>query len=278
MIRTLEAELLEAAGAQVGEGPLWDVRHDCLVWVDITAGLVHLTDGRTYDAGTHVGAALPAEGDGWLLATAEGFATLGEDGTVTPLLAFVEPGLRCNDAKCDPSGQAWAGTMSYTETPGAGTLYRLDPGPSVTPFLSGLTISNGMDWSPDGATMWFTDSVTQVVTGYAYASGKLGAAVARLEVEPSSGMPDGLCVDVDGCVWVGLWGGGVVHRYTPDGRLDTVVTVPASQVTSCAFGGSTLYITTAVHRLREPEPLAGGLFTVETGTQGPPATLWKPLR
>lgn len=277
MILELDAELLQAAGAQVGEGPLWDARHGCLVWVDITAGLVHLTDGRTFSVGTHVGAALPIHGSGWLLAVRDGFATLGEDGVVTPLLAFVEPGLRCNDAKCDQEGRAWVGTMSYDEVPGAGSLYRLDLGPVATPVLSGLTISNGMGWSPGGETMWFTDSVTQVITGFRYEAGELGPVVSRLEIDRRYGLPDGLCVDVDGCVWVGLWGGGMVHRYTPEGRLDTVVNVPASQVTSCAFGGSTLYITTATHRLAEPEPLAGALFTVETTTQAPPATPWKPL-
>ncbi|MEU7892299.1 SMP-30/gluconolactonase/LRE family protein [Nonomuraea sp. NPDC049152] len=276
-MRELKATLLEAAAAQVGEAPLWDTRHGCLVWVDITAGLVHLTDGRVFDVGTHVGAALPAEGDGWLLATREGFATLTEGGTVTPLLSYIPSGVRSNDAKCDPDGRAWAGTMAYSEEPGAGALHRLDPGPVATPVLTGLTLSNGMDWSPDGRTMWFTDSVTRRITGYHYSAGTLGPPVATLEIEPRYGLPDGLCVDAEGCVWVGMWGGSAVHRYTPSGRLDTVVHVPAAQVTSCAFGGSTLYITSAVHQLADPGPMAGGLFTVETGTHGSPATPWKGL-
>ncbi|WP_433258384.1 SMP-30/gluconolactonase/LRE family protein [Streptosporangium sp. CA-135522] len=277
----MRARMVEAAGAELGEAPLWDTRHGRLVWVDITAGLVHLLGGPTYRVGGHVSAALPAAGGGWLLATREGFSTLAEDGTVTPLLTVPGDGMRFNDAKCDPDGRAWAGTMAYDQTPGAATLYRLDPGPIATPVLPGLTISNGLGWSPDGRTMWFVDSLTQRITGYAYADGVLGPISAVVAIEPEYGMPDGLCVDVDGCVWVGLWGGGAVHRYTPGGRLDTVVRVPASQVTSCAFGGSTLYITTATYQMDaaalEREPLAGGLFTVETSTHGPAATPWKGL-
>lgn len=273
-MRELTASLLEAAGAQVGEAPLWDTRHDCLVWVDITAGLVHLTDGRTFDVGTYVGAAMPAEGGGWLLATRRGFALLAEDGTCTPLLDYIPKGQRSNDAKCDPAGRAWAGTTANDLAPGLGQLHRLDAGPAATAVLTGLTLPNGLDWSPDGRTMWFTDSFSQQIIGYGYADGALGPPVTTITIDPGYGLPDGLCVDVDGCVWVGLWGSGQVHRYTPDGRLDTVVHVPARQVTSCAFGGSTLYITTAIHELTDPEPLAGALFTIEPGTQGPPATPW----
>ena len=114
-------------------------------------------------------------------------------------------------------------------------------------------------------------------------SGRLGTARQAIELRETGGKADGLCVDDEGCVWVGLWGGGAVHRYAPDGRLDTIVRVPAGQVTSCAFGGaggSTLFITTARVGLTTDElrlePLAGGLFVVEPGVTGPPATPWRP--
>jgi sugar lactone lactonase YvrE len=194
------------------------------------------------------------------------------------------PELRFNDAKCDPVGRAWAGTIEASMSPGTGTLYRLDPGPIATPILHGLTVSNGLGWSPDGRTMWFADSGDRAIRGFEYdlEHGRLGPQGLEIELQQTAGKADGLCVDDEGHVWVGLWGGSAVHRYAPDGRLDTVVRVPAGQVTSCAFGGpggATLFITTARVGLAEDalrlEPHAGGLFVVEPGVTGPPATPWR---
>ncbi|MCW2794303.1 MAG: SMP-30/Gluconolaconase/LRE domain protein [Nocardioides sp.] len=291
MTRFLEAELLQRTAAEVGEGPVWDDALDALVWVDIPLGSVHVSSAsgelqRTYEVGRPVGAALPAEEGGWLLADARGFTALATDGTTTPVLEHLAEadGLRSNDAACDPAGRAWAGSMALDQTPGAGTLYRLDAGPTATAVLTGLTVSNGLGWSPDGRTMWFTDSPTRRVTAFDYdvETGLTGPVRCVIDVSAHPGVPDGLCVDDEGCVWVAYWGGGVVHRYLPDGRLDTVVRVPAGQVTSCAFGGadlSTLFLTSARRRLSEGElrsqPLAGSLFALTPGVTGPPATRWK---
>jgi sugar lactone lactonase YvrE len=289
--RFLEAELLERTTAEVGEGPVWDDALGVLVWVDIPLGLVHLSSAsgepqRTYDVGVPVGAALPAEESGWLLADARGFTALAPDGTISPVLEHLAEAthLRSNDAACDPAGRAWAGSMALDQTPGAGSLYRLDPGPTATAVLTDLTVSNGLGWSPDGRTMWFTDSPTRRVTAFGYdvETGLLGPVRCVIDVSAHPGVPDGLCVDDEGCVWVAYWGGGVVHRYRPDGRLDTVVRVPAGQVTSCAFGGadlSTLFVTSARRRLSGEElrsqPLAGSLFALTPGVTGPAATRWK---
>lgn len=284
------AELLDDAGAAVGEGPAWDGISQRLTWVDITSGLVHVADadGRrlhSYAAGSHVGAALPAAGGGWLLAVRDGFAFLSAEGAVRRLLT-VEMGedIRFNDAKCDPAGRAFAGTMPYEARPGAADLYRLAAGPAAVRVFSGLSLSNGMGWSPDGRLFWFIDSPTRSVRGYEYDArdgvpGKLRTVVS---IPERHGMPDGMCVDDDGCLWVGLWGGSAVHRYTPRGELDGIIGLPVTQVTSCAFGGSdghTLYITSAAHELapdaRRREPLAGGLFAVRVAQSGLPATLWR---
>jgi sugar lactone lactonase YvrE len=289
--RALDAALLVDARADLGEAPQWDAREGGLVWVDILAGVVHLTSAsgasrRSFQIGHAVGSAMPAEDDGWLLADALGFGRLAADGRLTRLLDLLadRPELRFNDAKCDPLGRAWAGTMTAGMIAGTGTLYRLDPGPVATPVVHGLTVSNGLGWSPDGRTMWLADSADRFIRAFEYdvGSGRLGAGRPAIELQETTGKADGLCVDDAGCVWVGLWGGGAVHRYTPDGRLDTVVRVPAGQVTSCAFGGSdgsTLYITTArVDQTPEVlgrEPLAGGLFVVEPGVTGPAATPWR---
>jgi len=289
--RVLDASLLVDARAALGEAPQWDAREERLVWVDILAGAVFVTSASgearaRFEIGRAVGSAMPADGGGWLLADALGFSRLSPDGRRTVILEVLadEPGMRFNDAKCDPRGRAWAGTIAGDMAPGTGTLYRLDAGPVATPVLRGLTVSNGLGWSPDARTMWFADSADRWIRGFDYEleSGRLGARCLAIELQETAGKADGLCVDDEGCLWVGLWAGGAVHRYDPNGRLDTIVRVPAGQVTSCAFGGpdgSTLFITTArvgltAEALRR-EPHAGGLFVVEPGVTGPAATPWR---
>ena len=292
MIRQLTAELLSPVGAQLGEGPSWDPVRHMWCWVDITSRAVYLSDesGTTlarWSTPQDVGAALPAR-DGFLLASRDGFDFLAEDGTVRPVCAVQpdRPDIRFNDAKCDPRGRAFAGTMAYDETPGEAMLVRLDPGPNARPVLTGLTLGNGLGWSPDGRRMHFIDSPTHQVTQFEYDvdAGEIGARVGAVEIAKDQGMPDGMCVDDTGAIWVALWGGSAVHRYTPDGELDTVVAVPTRHVTSVAFGGpgaSTLLITTARFGLGEAvlaeEPDAGGLFVLEPGVTGPAATPWTPI-
>ena len=284
-------EVLDRASAAVGEGPSWDAARDALVWVDITRGTVFLTGLggdrlATFDVGGDVSAALPVEGGGWLLARQRGLSTLSEAGDLQSLLDLHPdtPEMRCNDAKCDPMGRAFVGTMPYQNVAGAATLYRVDHGPRATVIMDDLTLSNGLGWDASGAAFWFIDSATQSVRRYAYDidTGEVNALLETIHIPARTGMPDGLCVDDEGCAWVGLWGGSAVQRYTPDGRLDAVVEVPASQVTSCAFGGpngATLFITTATHQLSAErlasEPLAGALFATDVGVSGPAATPWR---
>lgn len=290
--RSLTADVLDPATSELGEGPRWDAAAGVLVRVDILGGLVLLADAEgarlaTHPIGRHVGAALPAEGGGWLLAAREGFAVLAPDGAVRPLLAVLadRPDLRYNDAACDPAGRAFAGTMAYDRTPGAAVLHRLDPGPRATAVLDRLTISNGLGWSPDGLTMYAVDSDPGVVRAFDYAPDQGTPSRGRTLLEDlPGGVPDGLCVDGDGCLWVAVNGGGAVHRYTPAGALDAVVGLPVPQVTSCCFGGPAgdrLFVTTAREGLDPGEaarqPLAGALFAVDPGVSGPPATPWRPL-
>jgi sugar lactone lactonase YvrE len=289
--RVLDASLLVDARAALGEAPLWDAVDDSLVWVDILSGLVLVSSASgeataTFTIGRPVGSAMPAADGGWLLADSVGFSRLTRDGRVGSLLDVLadRPELRFNDAKCDPAGRAWAGTIEAAMSPGTGTLYRLDAGPVATPVLEGLTVANGLGWSPDARTMWFADSADRCIRGFDFdlEDGLLGAQLLAIELRDTAGKADGLCVDEEGFVWVGLWGGSAVHRYAPDGRLDTIVAVPATQVTSCAFGGSsgsTLFITTARIGLTasalRAEPHAGGLFVVEPAVSGPPAAPWR---
>jgi sugar lactone lactonase YvrE len=297
MSRQLQAELLDGAGAVLGEGPTWDPRTDELVWVDIMSGrvFVHDSEGRhrtTYEIGGHVSSVLPAESPGWLLTTADGFAALEPDGAVRSLLEVeaTSPDIRFNDAKCDPWGQALAGTMRYDETAGSGHLYRLETtgsgevgsALSVRPLLAHLGLANGLGWSSDGATLFFADSLARTVTRYPYRPDDgLGPGQPVVALSPSTGLPDGLCVDTEGNIWLALYGGGAVHRYRPDGRLDTVVHLPVPNVTSVTFGrsdGSRLFITTAGGRGRSEPSGAGGLWAVDPGVTGPPPTLWRTPR
>jgi sugar lactone lactonase YvrE len=296
MAREITGALLDDTGAELGEGPTWDAGAGCLVWVDILGGQVHLSeaDGRPrtdFHVGRHVGAALPAEGGGWLLAVRDGFATLDPDGGLRTVVAVLadRPGMRFNDGRCDPRGRAFAGTMAYDQAdPGArdaAALYRLDPGPSATPALGGLTLSNGLGWSPDGQTMYHIDSPTRTVRAFAYDLDRATMDAPRVVVEidgPPGVVPDGMCVDHDGALWVAVWGRGAVHRYTPGGRLDTVVRLPVTQVTSCCFGGRAgdrLYVTSAREGLGPEQlaaqPLAGAVFVADPGATGPAATPWR---
>jgi len=286
-MRVITAELLLDARADVGEGAAWDAAGGRLIWVDITGSAVHevYPDGRArrWPIPQHVGAAVPRASGGMMLAVRSGFASLADDGSVC-VVAPVEAddvGTRMNDGKCDPQGRFWAGTMAYAETPGAGSLYRLDPDGVVHKVLAGVTISNGLGWSPDAAIMYYIDTASGGVDEFRFdaAAGAISGRRRLITVDSADGSPDGMTVDDEGCLWVALWGGGAVRRYRPDGSLDIVVSLPASQVTSCAFGGrdgGDLYITTAAcglsPRQRAEQPHAGGLFRCRPGVTGPPAT------
>jgi sugar lactone lactonase YvrE len=276
------ADILVPAGAALGEGPAWNEAGGYLSWVDILGMTLHLTgaDGTalaSFRFDRHVGAALPAVGGTFLVVLRDGFTTLDPaTDTRTHLLDVLadEPDIRFNDAKADPRGRAFAGTMSYEESStGRGALLRLDPGPSVTPVYGPTSLSNGMGWSPDSRRMYFIDTPTGTVTGFDYDLDTATPHDPQTVVKVETGAPDGMCVDDDGCLWVALHGGWAVHRYTPAGRLDAVVRLPTANVTSCAFGpGGRLYITTAANGA--DQPLAGGLFVAEPGVTGPPAVPW----
>src|SRR4051794_30097068 len=241
----LEAEVILDAHSSVGEGPVWDDRTNTLVWVDIMNNTVHVFDpasghDRAIDLGQPVGAAGLRERGGLVLALQDGFAALDADLGDLHWLAKVEddiPGNRMNDGKCDAAGRFWAGTMAFTATPGVANLYRLDPDYRVTRVVTGVTLSNGLDWTDDNQHMYFIDSRTQRVDAFDFdlEQGTLSNRRTVVSVPPEAGLPDGMTVDADGGLWVAMHGAGAIHRYTPDGRLERTVRVPARQVTSCAF-------------------------------------------
>ncbi|HEX9336020.1 MAG TPA: SMP-30/gluconolactonase/LRE family protein, partial [Pseudonocardiaceae bacterium] len=195
------------------------------------------------------------------------------DGGFRWLASLAVQGCRGNDAAVDAAGHLWAGTMPYDETPGGGRLYRVGPGGEVVTVLDGVTVSNGIGWSPDERRMYYVDSPTRRIDMFDYdvATGEARDRRSLVELTDTDGVPDGLCVDAEGCVWVAVHDAGQVRRYTPDGVLDRTIEVPAAQVTACCFGGddlADLYITTSregfTERKRVEQPLAGTLF-VATG-------------
>ena len=258
-----------------GEGPVWSPRWGGLRWVDMLAGdVLHLSaDGEVERR--HVGdiaAALrPRLGGGAVIGVERGFALEEPDGTVRALgEVWSDPSVRMNEGGCDPDGRFYCGSMAYDQRPGAASLYRLDPDGSVHVVLDGVTVSNGLEWSPDGSLAYYNDTATYTVAVFDYDrdAGLTGRrAFATLEHRP-----DGLTVDAEGGVWTSLSDGGAVRRYTPGGRLDAVIEVPARKVTACTFGGDRLdelFITTSREGLGPgDDPLAGALFRAVPGVTG----------
>jgi sugar lactone lactonase YvrE len=296
----VDLEVFDDRRCMLGEGPHYDERTRRVVWVDILARQVLWrtvdaagpqargagpdgTDAGGFTVAGHVGAAVPRRRGGLVLCLPDGPVLLEPDGATRALhgcaAADARAGvsrpagaspMRCNDAKADGGGRLWLGTMAYDVTPDAGALYRLDPGaPGPTRVLGDVTISNGLGWSPDGRTMYYVDTPTGRVDAFDYdlAIGEMSGR-RPFAVVDGPGMPDGLCVDAGGGVWVALWKGAAVHRYSPDGRLDRVVPVPTPQVTSCTFAGDgyrMLVVTTAAVDRPAGDGAAGLTYAFEPG-------------
>ncbi|MEX1908449.1 SMP-30/gluconolactonase/LRE family protein [Janibacter sp. Y6] len=275
----MQAEQITDPVAHHAEGPVWSPRWGGLRWVDMVAGdvLSLAPDGSVArrHVGTVVAALRPRTRGGAVLALERGFALEDADGTVTPLRDLWSGPVRMNEGGCDPDGRFWCGSMAYDQSEGAASLYRLDPDGSTSVQLTGVTISNGLEWSPDGALAYYNDTQTGRVDVFDY-DRESGLTGRRPFVEVADGgHPDGLTVDAEGGVWTAIFDQGVVHRYDRAGRLDEVVEVEARQVTACTFGGPALdelYVTTSREGLEEgDDPLAGSLFRVSPGVRGLPA-------
>ncbi|MEV5846751.1 SMP-30/gluconolactonase/LRE family protein [Streptomyces sp. NPDC051985] len=273
---TTAYEVAVAAEATLGEGPTWDPVTGRLLWIDILGSRVHTYDPatgrrtiRTTDQ--HVGAVKPRAGGGLVLNLRDGVALLDPDDTFRWLHREPVPGRRANDAAVAPDGSLWAGTMRYDEAAGGGTLARVTADGTATTLLADVTVSNGTGWSPDGRHVYYIDTPTNRVDVFDY-DGELPSNRRPLvTIEEGAGYPDGLTVDADGCVWVALWDGGAVRRYTPTGELDRVITLPTPRTTACAFGGADLtdlYVTTARVGLERPHPTAGSLLVIPGAGKG----------
>jgi sugar lactone lactonase YvrE len=275
----VRAEQVTAPVAHHGEGPVWDDDSNRLVWVDLLRGdLLTLSPASGAIERVHVASVaacvVPRTCGGYAVATERGFALLSDGVEVLPDV-WDDTTVRMNDGGCDPQGRFFCGSMAYDAAPGRGALYRLDPDRAVHTVRTGVSISNGLGWSPDGATVYYVDSPKQCIDAFAFdaSNGSFGERRTVVEVASAVGMPDGLTVDADGGIWVALWGGGEVHRYSPDGTLDSVIELPVRQPTSCAFGGddlTELFITTSAQDLSDTEREAGAVFLARPGVAGLP--------
>jgi sugar lactone lactonase YvrE/DNA-binding IclR family transcriptional regulator len=274
--------------ASLAEGPLWSPREGRLYWVDILAPSIHRFDplsGRNEERPlTRLVSAVAERRSGGLVAlTQHGLETLDfGSGQLAPLVRpeADNPEHRFNDGKCDAAGRLWAGTMRLDASAADGSLYRIDGSLHAQRMDGGFTVSNGLDWSPDGRCLYFADSAAGHIYVYEFKprTGTLGERRVLVALAPEDGRPDGLAVDSAGTIWVAIWDGWSVRRYAPDGRLLEIVRLPVPRPTSLCFGGAdlrTLFVTSArvrlpAHVLAEA-PLSGSLFALPVDTPGLPA-------
>ena len=270
--------------AQLGEGVCWHPIRQTLWWVDILgrrifeAGL-NGDAVRTLECSQMIGAVAPTRDGSLIGALHDGVYFIDADsGATTP---FASPPqhdpryFRFNDAKVDPLGRFWAGSLALDGRAGQSRLYRIDPDGTTTVMREGVTISNGLAWSPAGDVLYYIDSATLVVQAFPFsvADGTLGSPEVVLQFERNDGLPDGCAMDAEGHLWIAHWGGAKVTRWdVRRRRLRTTVPLPVRHVTSCAFGGERrdqLFITTAVGSDQGvPEPEAGWVFHFDPGTLG----------
>lgn len=282
-----QVTVIVKASAEVGEGPFWVPHKQIVSWVDIPAGQIFITDYSTTHTDTFqykemVGAAVPRRKGGMLAAVQSGFVGFNDSWEITERLDLLGDDFRMNDAKTDSSGRFWAGSNTIDFVPGEGSLWRLDEHWNATVAHSGLTLPNGIGWSPDERCMYLVDSMQRIVLQFDF-----DAAQSVIKGEPRvfagpdvfQGLPDGLAVDTRGHLWIAEFGASQLSEFSPDGSLVSRVTIPTNKPTSCAFVGpelDKLWVTSAAIDLDPTvDPFAGSIFEI-TGlpARGVPVTIF----
>ena len=290
-----QAELILDIQAELGESPFWHSDQKRLYWLDIEKKQLHCFDPASQvnlseSLDRRVACVVPTSDNSLLLA---GEGGIEEYWPETEEWAFLvnpepyQPTNRLNDGKCSPEGRFWFGSLNMAKDEKQASLYVMEHNGTVRQILSGVTNSNGLGWSPNGETFYHIDTPTRQVSAFDYDARHGGIRNRRIVVrfpdDPAFGRPDGMTVDSEGMLWVANWEGACVSRWNPEtGNILAVVQVPATLVTSVAFGGEqldTLFITTARNHLTPEklvgQPYAGGLFAVEPGVTGLPTNVFR---
>lgn len=277
-----KVECVCAVGAQLGEGPLWSAKDQAVWFVDIKGRQIHRFDTRgsaltAWQAPEEVGFIVKATGDRWVAGLRSGLHAFAPDTGKFTLIARVDsdrPKNRLNDGYVDAAGRLWFGSMDNEESQPTGSLYRFDVR-GLQRCDENYVITNGPTTSPDGRTLYHVDTLQRVIYAFDLNDGEIANRRVFARIEKPGAYPDGPTIDSAGCVWIGLFGGWAVQRYSPEGELLQTIDMPVANCTKVAFGGSdlrTMFITTAWKGLSKEQlatqPLAGGLFATRVDTAG----------
>jgi sugar lactone lactonase YvrE len=288
-----EATLEYEIKAALGEGAIWNDETRELYWVDILKKELHIYNpkthkNRSFSIPSPIGTVVPMQENEAIIALDDGIYLIDTKTGDIQLFSDVEadmPGNRFNDGKCDPAGRFWVGSMHYGQSEPAANLYMISGDGTATIMLDSVTISNGIVWTKDKKTMYYIDTPTGVIRAFDFnvKTGAISNERNAVEVPDSLGYPDGMAIDEEDMLWVGMWNGNSVARFNPiSGKLISKIEVPAHNVTACAFGGDNLgilYITTSSVDMTEEEtqqyPLAGSIFKAIPGVKGVKSPFFK---
>jgi sugar lactone lactonase YvrE len=275
--------LLYDVKATLGEGPVWDARTQTLYWIDILNKRIYANADIFLESDETIGCLSLREDGGLIFTKRLSFWTCKADASNLTFLSPLDdepPNNRFNDGKCDPRGRFLAGTMDMSEKDPNGSLYSFD-GKSAKKLLGEVTISNGLTWTPDYKTLYYIDTPTHEVKAHDYdlETGTIDYMRVVVRLPESLGFPDGMTSDMQGNLWIAMWGGAQVTKWDPNtGQMLEQIPVPAKNVSSCVFGGENmneLFITSARVGLDEETlqqyPLTGGVFRLETNVEGMPS-------
>lgn len=271
-------------GALLGEGCVWIEQEQALYWVDIKGKLVHRyqpesRQRQSWNVPEEIGCLIPRARGGFVAGLLSGLHFIDLETAALEALGGPEadmPGNRINDGKADDQGRIWLGTMDNAEAEPSGSLYRVDADAGQHLMDSDYVITNGPAFSPDGPTLYHTDTLKKTIYAFDLAAdGGLTNKRAHIKIADRQGWPDGMTCDAEGYLWVAHFGGWRVTRFDPEGKVDRVIGMPVGQITNVAFGGpalDVLYVTTAAKQLDAEalarQPLAGALFEVPVGVKG----------
>lgn len=288
----LIAELEYKIESQLGEGAIWNYKTQEFYWIDIEGKLLHIynpktKENRSFETPSRIGTVVPYTQNEAVVALEDGIYKLNINTGAVSLFSDIEAQMtenRFNDGKCDPLGNLWVGSVHLKQSEPHASLYKVNDQGEAIKMVDSVTISNGIVWTSDAKTMYYIDTPTSKIMAYDYDinTGTISNERVAVEVSLEDGYPDGMTIDSEDMLWVGLWNGNAIAHFNPKtGELISKIKVPAHNITACAFGGENLdilYITTARIDMTPEEldslPLSGSVFKVVPGVKGVKASFF----